>query len=100
MPRSTYISAGSTTRIKSGAGTLYLAHVSPANGSSLVLADTPNLGAAGPNFNLRTSVTSTIAFVGTYASAVPDSLDFNGTAFDNGLSVSATSSAAITVVWD
>lgn len=100
MPRSTYISAGSSTRIKSGAGTLYLAHVSPANGSSLVLADSPNLGASGPNFNLRTSVTSTIAFVGTFASAVPASLSFNGTAFDNGLSVSATSSAAITVVWD
>lgn len=100
MPRSTYISAGSSTCIKSGAGTLYVAHISPANGSSLVLADTPDLGAAGPNFNLRTSVTSTIAFIGTFASTVPASIDLNGAAFNNGLSVSATSSAAVTVVWD
>ena len=96
-----YVSAGSSTRVKDGPGTLKGVWFSPVAGSTLVLADNPDLGAAGVNFNNATSVTSTIAFQGTYpASPVPEYFDAHATRFANALSVAASSSARVSIFYE
>ena len=96
MPKATYISAGSTTLVKSGAGFLYGMHTSPANGATIYAVDSISIGAAP---NLNTDLTGTLFRVG-YTGAAPDFIDTKGVGFSLGLTVSATSSARITVMSD
>ena len=98
MSRPTFIAAGSNTLVKSGPGNIYGIHVTPANGTTVVVADSLNLGAS-PNLN-STSLTGQIASVGTFASAVPAFIDMKGAHFDNGLVIAATSNARLTVLTD
>ena len=99
MSASTYISAGSNTRVKSGAGTLYGIHVSPANGATILVQDSATGLGAAPNFNSDTH-TGIIGRIGMYASAVPDFIDFKGVHFGDGLTVAATSNARLIVLTD
>ena len=101
MSKVSYISAGSSTRVKDGTGTLFGVWVEPFVGSSLVLADNPDLGAAGPNFNSATSVTSTIGFHGPWpTSPAPIFLDAHALRFANALTVAATSSARVSIFYE
>lgn len=96
MAKATYISAGSSTLVKSGPGVLFGLYLTPANGATVYAVDALNIGAIP---NLNTDLTGTISRV-TYGAATPDSVDFQGIHFDNGLVVAATSSARITVFTD
>ena len=101
MSKVAYISAGSSTRVKDGPGSLFGVWFAPVAGSTLVMADNPDLGASGPNFNALTSVTSTIAFPGVYpASPVPAYFDAHAFRFANALTVAATSSARVSVFYE
>mgnify|MGYP006921331063 CR=1 FL=1 len=93
-----YISAGSTTRVFGGRGRLFGIHVSATAGSSVLVADNPDFGASSPNWN-NPSVTSTIAKLGTFATANPAFFDFFGLSIQNALTVAATSSAPVTVIY-
>lgn len=95
-----YISAGSTTRVKDGPGLLKGIWVSPVAGGSLVLADNPDLGNGGPNFNALTSITSTIGIHGVFIAGNPVPLDGFATRFQNALTVSATSSSRVTLLYE
>ena len=96
-----FISAGSTTRVKDGPGLFKGAWIAPAAGSSIVIADNPDLGTTGPNFNSAASVTSTIALPGVYpASPVPVYFDAHALRFANALTVAATSSARVTLFYE
>ena len=101
MSKVSYISAGSSTRVKDGTGTLYGVWVEPFVGSSLVLADNPDLGAAGPDFNLATSVTSTIGFLGPWpANPGTEFFDAHALRFANALTIAATSSARVSIFFE
>ena len=95
-----FISAGSTTRVKDGPGLFKGAWIAPAAGSSIVIADNPDLGTAGPDFNSPSSITSTIAFHGLWTVVTPASLDGFATRFANALTVSATSSARVSIFYE
>ena len=96
-----FISAGSSTRVKDGPGLLKSVWIMPASGGSLVIADNPNLGAGGPDFNALTSVTSTITNLGVWpATPSPTFFDAFATRFQNGLSIAASSSARVTVLFE
>ena len=101
MSKSSYVSAGSSTRVKDGPGTLFGVWFEPFVGSSLVLADNPNLGASGPDFNLATSITSTIGFHGPWpANPEPAFFDAHALRFANALTVAATSSARVSIFYE
>lgn len=93
-----YISAGSTTRVFDGPGRLFGITVSATAGSSVLLADNPDFGASSPNWN-SPSITSTIARIGTFATANPAFFDFFSLPIKNALTVAATSSASVTVIY-
>lgn len=96
----TYISAGSTTRVKDGPGLLKGVWISPVAGGTLLIADNPDMGAT-PNFNNLTAITSTIANVGTWAaSPQPQYLDGFATRFANALVIATTSSPRVSVFWE
>lgn len=96
-----YISAGSSTRVKDGPGLLKGVWITPAAGATLVMADNPDLGAAGPNFNNLTSVTSTVGIHGVFVTGT-NPLFFDGFAhrFANALTVAASSSARVSVFYE
>ena len=96
----TYISAGSTTRVNDGPGLLKGLWVSPVAGGSLVIADNPDLGASGPNFNNLTAITSTIGNHGVFVAGNPVFLDGMATRFANALTVAASSSSRVSVLWE
>ena len=101
MSKIAYVSAGSSTRVKDGTGTLFGIWLEPFVGSSLILADNPDLGSAGPDFNSVASVTSTIGLHGPWpANPVPVFLDAHALRFSNALTVSATSSARVSIFFD
>lgn len=92
------ISAGSNTTVKTGSGSLYGLYIRPANGASVRVEDAANLGAA-PDLNNPSA--SSIALLGTYASAAPDVVTFTpGIGFNDGLTVAASSNTRITVVYE
>lgn len=96
-----FISAGSTTRVKDGPGLFKGLWITPVSGGSLVVADNPVLGNSGPDFNALTAITSTIGIHGVFqASSNP--LYFQGfaTRFQNALTVSASSSARVSVFYE
>src|SRR5688572_4858528 len=95
-----YIAAGSSTRVKDGPGRLFGFWIAPAAGSSLVLADSPNLGNSGPNFNSPTSVTSTIGFLNQFSVATPQYFNAHAAPFVNALTVAASSSAKVTIFFE
>lgn len=100
MSKVAYISAGSTTRVDDGPGRLFGIWYDPVAGSSLVVADNPDLGASGPNFNALTSITSTIAFLGVQpTTGLVLDLDAHAFEYQNALTVSASSSARVTVFY-
>lgn len=96
MSTPTYIATGSTTLVQSGPGNLYGIHVDPQNGTQVVVIDSLNAGSITSNFNF--DPVGLIARIGTYATAVPDFLDFKGVHFNTGLTVAATSTARLTVL--
>lgn len=97
----TYISAGSTTRVKDGPGLFKGLWITPVAGSSLVIADNPILGNGGPDFNNLTAITSTIGNHGVFVTATnPTYFQGFGTRFSNALTVSASSSARVSVFWE
>ncbi len=101
MSKVSYVSAGSSTRVKDGTGVLYGVWFEPFVGSSLVIADNPDLGASGPNFNLSTSVTSTIGFHGPWpANPSPFLFDAHALRFTNALTIAATSSARVSIFFE
>jgi len=96
--RYTFISAGSNTLVKSGAGTLYRVAVLPANGAVVRIDDSTDLGATP---DLNASGTATIAYSGVFASTAPGTIDLGpGIGFNSGLVLAATSNAKLTVVWE
>lgn len=102
--RYSYISAGSNSTVKSGAGTLYRILVSPANGATVYAVDadgTAALGGIGAAPNLTGDLSNTISRHGTFADAVPRELDFGpGVGFNTGLVLAATSNARLTAVYE
>ena len=96
-----FISAGSTTRVKDGPGLLKSVWITPVAGGSLLIADNPDMGASGPNFNNLTSVTSTIGIHGVFVTGTnPTFFDAFATRFQNALTVSASSSQRVTVLYE
>lgn len=102
MSRPTYISTGSSTTVKSGPGYLYGVHITPTAGSSLVVVDTvTGSGAGGFDMNspTTTGLIARLPFSGASTSG-PAFIPFWGVRFENGLGVSASSSASVTVYTD
>jgi len=92
------VAVGSNTTVKSSPGTIYRVLVSPANGATVWLENSANLGAS-PNFNASPNST-TIAKIGEYANAQPGTIDFGpGIGFD-ALTVAASSNARLSVVYE
>lgn len=96
MSTPTYISAGSTTQVRSGPGSLYGVHITPANGASVVFIDATDAGSIASNF--AQDPIGIFARIGVYAAATPDFIEMKGVHFNSGLIVSATSSARLTVL--
>jgi hypothetical protein len=101
MPQSTYISLGSNTTVKTGAGVVYGVGVSGiANGGTVFLVDSAGLGVA-PSYPAQFANSSNIAVFGTVAAATgPFGQNLWGAHFQRGLTVAATSNANFTVFWD
>lgn len=99
MPRYRYISAGSNTTVVDGPGQVFAVLAGGADGGSVLLADTAELGLT-VNFPDRAlfSFASTIASIGPLP-ATATYHDLHGSSFSEGLSVAATSSANITIVF-
>ena len=98
MPKSQFISAGSNTNVKSGAGQVYGVNVGGVDGASVFLVDSVSIGAT-PNYITQRSNGSNIAVVGPLGAA-GGSVDLHGSQFMVGLTVAATSSAPVTVIYD
>lgn len=100
MSRKTYVSAGSNTTILSGPGKLYGIHVTPAAGSAVLVADSKNLGAT-PNYNSDADPSGGVLIgrFGPYSGTSSDFLDFKGAHVNDGITVAATSSARVTVLY-
>lgn len=98
MPKSAFISAGSNTTVKSGPGQVYGAVVGPANGGSVFLVDSTSIGVT-PNYVTQLSNSSNIA-VGYPLTTAWQNVPLFGATFHDGLTVSATSNAPVTVVYD
>lgn len=87
-----YISAGSNSLVKSGAGTLYRIRSSNPSGGTIRVDDATDLGAAP---NLNTDGASTI-----YRDAAADNDFTPGLGFNTGLVIAASSNARLTVVYE
>lgn len=97
MSRITFISAGSTTLVASGGGNLYGVAVDKGNGATVLVADSLNLGAT-PDYN-AVNQTGLMRSIGTLQTAGPYDAEFKGAHFSTGLSISASSTARVTVTW-
>lgn len=98
MSTPTYISTGSTTTVVTGPGNLYGIHVTPAAGTQVVVIDSTTAGSITSNFNF--DPVGLISRIGPYqASPNPDYIPFWGDHFNNGLIVSASSNARLTVFY-
>lgn len=95
--RTTYVSAGSNTTIKSTPGSLYSINVQPQNGAVVLVVDNPNLGTT-PDYNVDTA-TGLIGRFGTYTGTAPDIIAFAGIGFD-ALTVAATSNTRLVVEYE
>ena len=96
MSRYTYISAGSNTTVKSGTGHVLRVLAGGANGGTVFLFDSMSIGAT-PNYpSLKAAGTDLIGFLELPATMSNHEL---GIAFTNGLTVAATSSAPVTIVF-
>ena len=100
MSRYTYISAGSSTTVLSGPGKLYSIHITPVAGSTLLVADSKNLGAS-PTFNSDADPSGGVLIgrFGPYGGTTTDYLDFKGASVNDGITVAATSNARLTVLY-
>ena len=98
MPKAQFISTGSNTNVKSGPGTVYGVNVGGVNGASVFLVDSVSIGAT-PNYINQVSNGSNIAVIGPLTAA-GGSVNLHGSQFANGLTVAATSSAPVTVMYD
>ena len=99
MSRSTFISAGSNTRIASAGGVLYgiTASGPTAAGAIILVQDSVTGLGASPNYN-SVAHTGLIAHVGPLIAGVT-SVPFHGVRFENGLTVAASSNAKLTVYY-
>ena len=98
MSRYTFLSTGSTTQIASGPGNLYGIHITPPGGGQFVAIDALQAGSITSNFNQDPVGLISRLSIGSTASDVPPGpVPFFGVHFDNGLVVSATSNARVTV---
>lgn len=86
-----YLSVGSNSTVKSGAGTLYAIASSNPAGGTIRIDDATDLGAT-PNMNTDGSAT---VYRGTAANVV-----FGGLGFNAGLTIAASSNASVTVVYE
>lgn len=103
-----WISAGSNTTVKDGAGSLYSINLSPGQGSVVLIVDsdgaTNALGAA-PNLN-SDALTGTIGRLGPYSTSsngtapTPTLIAFAGLGFNSGLTLAATSNARMIVEYE
>ena len=97
MSRYRYISTGSNTTVLSGTGHVNRVLAGGANGGTVYLFDSISIGAA-PNYPaLEASGTDLIAALELPATMTNHEL--GGIGFTNGLTVAATSSAPITIVF-
>lgn len=98
MSKSAFVSSGSNSNVKSGAGQVSGVVVGGVNGASVFLVDSVSIGAS-PNYVTQLSNSSNIATIGP-VSAVGGSFPLYGAPFYRGLTVAATSNANVTVVYD
>lgn len=102
MSTPTGISIGSTTLVKSGPGHLYGLHVTPTQGSALVILDTLTTTNSGADLNAAVVQGTLIDRLGWSAASTtpPQDLSYYGTTFSSGLTVAASSNARVTVFTD
>lgn len=93
--RSTIISTGSNTTVKSTPGTLYRVNWTKPTGSTIRVEGDANLGAS-PNLNASGSATIILGLAATTDYDIPFG---PGVGFD-GLSIAASSNARVSVVWE
>ena len=91
--RYAYISVGSNTTVKSGAGTIYTVATSNPSGSVVRVEDNTDLGAA-PDLNNGGTSTIGIFNGGNFFNLGP------GVGFNAGLTIAATSNARVAVVYE
>jgi len=99
MPRHAFIALGSNTTVVTGEGVVYGVITSGANGGTIVLQDSIGIGVSPNYVTIGQSVPSNILFAHTLTTA-PATFDLRGIPFQDGLTVAATSNAAMTVVYD
>lgn len=88
-------SASSNTIVKSGYGSFYSIHYEIANGGTIQLTDSANLGA---NPNLNAALTGVFWRTGPVTAAVRDNVRFvRGIGLNAGLGLSVTSNTHITL---
>jgi len=97
MPQYAFVALGSNTNVKSGSGKLYSVTAGAASGT-LVIADSLSIGATPNYVTIGQSVPSNIAYIPLAATS--QSYEFYGAIFQDGLTVAATSSAPVTVIFD
>ena len=96
--RSQYLSTGSNTTLKTGHGQVHRIISSGANGGSIFVVDSIDIGVT-PDYPAQISNASNLAAIYPLTAA-PSSIDLDGLKFSVGLTVAATSNASITVLFD
>lgn len=99
MPRSQFISTGSNTTVKSGAGQVYGVIVGGVNGGSTFVVDSVSIGVT-PNYPNQVSNSSNLAVIANLAAGNPQHYPMYGATFNRGLTVAATSNTPVTVFYD
>ena len=97
MSRYRYISTGSNTTVKSGAGQLYGINAAGADGDTVFAVDSISIGVT-PNYVTQPSNSSNLAAMPL--TAAPLAIPTYGVPFNIGLTVAATSSSLLTVFYD
>lgn len=101
MAKSAFLSVASTHNVMRRTGTFYGLTLTPAAGSTVIVADLANQGATGPNFNAPTGVTGVFEVLGPWpADGVPRTYRAFGKQVSAGLTVAYTSTTYITVHYD
>lgn len=94
-----YISAGSNTEVLDGTGQVFRVLASPADGGTLFVFDSSDLGAA-PNYpSLLANPNGNVIVAYPLSATLPTDLDLEGADFTEGLTVAATSSPRISVFY-
>lgn len=99
MPKQAFVALGSNTTVQTGSGRLYGLNMQGIAGATAYAVDSTSIGVT-PNYVTQVSNTSNLLVAGPAVAGVQPTEQAFGAPFSRGLTVAATSNAAVTVYYD